>query len=103
MTPTYGGFAPILVVRSLRPMPFEEDGWVGGNLHFGDGDEGPAISVTMPDARCSMVNLDPESARSSPEVLKAVVRANQNNAGIYATVIRCGRLAVGQTVRLRLR
>jgi uncharacterized protein YcbX len=94
-------FRPNLVVRSLRPRPFEEDGWVGGNLHFGDGDQGPAISVTMPDVRCSMVNLDPDSARSSPEVLKAVVRANQNNAGVYATVIRCGRLAIGQTVRLR--
>jgi uncharacterized protein YcbX len=94
-------FRPNLVVRSLRPMPFEEDGWVGGNLHFGEGDAGPAISVTMPDLRCSMVNLDPDSARSSPEVLKAVARANQTNAGIYATVIRCGRLAVGQTVRLR--
>jgi hypothetical protein len=33
-------------------------------------------------------------------VLKAVVRANQNNAGIYGTVTRVGRLAVGQTVRL---
>jgi uncharacterized protein len=94
-------FRPNLVVRSLRPVPFEEDRWVGGNLHFGDGDEGPEISVTMPDARCSMVNLDPDSARSSPEVLKAVVRANQNNAGIYATVIRGGRLAIGQTVRFR--
>jgi uncharacterized protein YcbX len=94
-------FRPNLVVRSLRPIPFEEDGWVGGSLHFGDAAEGPAIGVTMPDVRCSMVNLDPESAHSSPEVLKAVVRANQNNAGIYATVIRCGRLAIGQTVRLR--
>jgi hypothetical protein len=34
-------------------------------------------------------------------VLKAVVRANQNNAGIYGTVTRVGRLAVGQTVLLR--
>jgi uncharacterized protein YcbX len=94
-------FRPNLVVRSLRPRPFEEDGWVGGSLHFGEGDEGPAISVTMPDLRCSMMNLDPDSARSSPEVLKAVARANQSNAGIYGTVIRCGRLAIGQTVRLR--
>jgi uncharacterized protein len=94
-------FRPNLVVRSLRPRPFEEDGWVGGTLHFGEGDDGPAISVTMPDLRCAMVNLDPDSARSSPEVLKAVVRANQTNAGIYATVIRCGRLAIGQMVRLR--
>jgi hypothetical protein len=47
-----------------------------------------------------MVNLDPDGAKSAPEVLKAVVRANQNKAGIYATVTRVGRLAVGQTVCL---
>jgi hypothetical protein len=36
-----------------------------------------------------------------PEVLKAVVRADQNNAGIYGVVTRCGRLAVGQSILLR--
>ena len=44
------------------------------------------------------VNLDPDSASPAPEVLKAVVRANQNNAGIYGAVTRVGRLAVGQKV-----
>jgi len=34
-------------------------------------------------------------------VMKAVVRANQNNAGIYGAVTRIGQLAVGQTIRLR--
>ena len=38
---------------------------------------------------------------STPEVLKAVVHANQNRAGIYGTVIRTGRVAVGQVIRLR--
>jgi hypothetical protein len=33
-------------------------------------------------------------------MMKAVVRANQNNAGIYGTVTRIGRLAVGQTIVL---
>ena len=55
----------------------------------------------MRDVRCSMVNLDPDSASPAPEVLKAVVRANQNNAGIYCAVTRIGRLAVGQTILLR--
>jgi hypothetical protein len=69
-------------------------------LSFGEGDDAPAIAVTLRDQRCSMVNLDPDSASSAPEVLKAVVRANQNTAGIYGTVTRIGQLAVGQPVRL---
>jgi uncharacterized protein YcbX len=91
-------FRPNVVVRSLRSAPFQEDEWVGGVLSFGEADDAPAITVTMRDIRCSMVNLDPDSAGSAPEVLKAVVRANQNTAGIYGTVTRIGRLAVGQTI-----
>jgi uncharacterized protein len=93
-------FRPNVVVRLLRSGPFQEDEWVGGMLSFGEGDDAPAIAVTMRDARCSMVNLDPDSASPAPEVLKAVVRANQNNAGIYGVVTRIGRLAVGQSILL---
>ena len=94
-------FRPNVVVRLLRPVPFLEDEWVGGVLSFGEGNDAPAITVTMRDARCSMVNLDPDSASPAPEVLKAVVGANQNNAGIYGTVTRIGRLAVGQAIVLK--
>jgi len=94
-------FRPNIVVRLLRPAPFQEDAWVGGELSFGKGDDAPAVTVTMRDVRCAMLNLDPETARPVPEVLKAVVRANDNHAGIYATVTRTGRLAVGQTILLR--
>jgi hypothetical protein len=52
----------------------------------------------MRDVRCSMLNLDPDSARPAPEILKAVVRAHQNTAGIYGAVTRTGQLAVGQTI-----
>ena len=69
---------------------------MGGLLSFGEGDQAATIAVTNRDERCSMVNLDPDSARPAPEVLKAVVRDRDNKAGVYGTVIRCGRLAVGQ-------
>jgi len=100
-SPDVRRFRPNVVVRLLRPVPFQEDEWLGGVLLFGEGDDAPAITVTMRDVRCSMVNLDPDSARPAPEVLKAVVRANQNNAGVYGAVTRTGRLAVGQSISLR--
>lgn len=93
-------FRPNIVVRSPRSVAFQENEWVGGVLSFGEEDAGPAVAVTMRDARCSMINFDPDSATSAPEVLKAVVGANQNKAGIYGTVTRCGGLAVGQSVFL---
>jgi uncharacterized protein len=94
-------FRPNVVVRLLRSLPFQEDEWVGSVLSFGEGDDAPAITATMRDLRCSMVNLDPDSASLAPEVMKAIVRANQNNAGVYGAVTRVGRVAVGQPILLR--
>jgi uncharacterized protein len=94
-------FRPNVVVRLLRSLPFQEDEWVGSVLSFGEGDDAPAITATMRDLRCSMVNLDPDSASPAPEVMKAIVRVNQNNAGVYGAVTRVGRVAVGQPILLR--
>jgi uncharacterized protein YcbX len=94
-------YRPNVVVRLHRPGSFQEDNWVGGTLSFGDADDAPTVAVTMRDLRCSMVNLDPDNATAAPEVMKAIVRANQNNAGIYGTVTRTGQLAVGQSIFLR--
>ena len=93
-------FRPNIVVRSRRAVPFEEDQWVGGVLTFGDADDAPAVTVTMRDLRCAMVNIDPDGGGLAPEMIKACVRANDNNAGIYGTVTRIGRLAVGQNIVL---
>ena len=93
-------FRPNIVIRLLRSESFTEDNWLGGVLSFGEPDSGPRVSVTMRDARCAMVNYHPDSGTSAPAVLKSIVRRNQNNAGVYGTVIRTGALATGQTVRL---
>ena len=93
-------FRPNIVARLLRSGPFLEDEWLGSTLSFGEGNDAPAVAVTMRDLRCSMVNLDPDSARPAPEVMKGIVRANQNNAGIYGAVTRIGRLVVGQPIFL---
>jgi len=93
-------FRPNLVVRPSPAPPFAEDGWVGGVLTFGEGDEAPAVTVTTRDLRCVMINIDPDDGSRASEVLKAAARLNQSHAGIYAAVTRSGRVAVGQTVLL---
>jgi uncharacterized protein YcbX len=94
-------FRPNIVVRLVDEAPFAEDAWVGGVLAFGDGDEAPAVAVTARDVRCAMVNIDPDTGAMTPAVLKAIVGANDNQAGVYGTVTRAGAVAVGQAVRLR--
>lgn len=72
----------------------------GGVLSFGQEDDAPAVSVTMRGIRCAMVNFDSDEGRLAAEMLKAVVRGNQNNAGVFGTVTRIGRVAVGHTIVL---
>jgi uncharacterized protein YcbX len=91
-------FRPNILIASSRSPPFEEDDWVGGLLSFGDAPDAAAIYITNYDERCAMVNYDPDSARSAPEVLKTIVQARDNKVGIYATVARRGRLIVGQPI-----
>ena len=92
---------PNLVIDTKGAQPFEEDQWVGKILEFGSEGTGPAISVTMRDKRCVMINLDPDTAEANAEVMKTVIRMNENHAGVYGTVVRTGELHVGQVVGLR--
>src|SRR5262249_34860936 len=96
-------FRANIVVETELTEPFLEDGWVGGMLVFGDSDpihERPAVSVTMCDERCMMINLDPDTAKQDARVLKTVVRLNRTNAGVYGTVFRRGTIHVGDRVCL---
>src|SRR6266852_5445696 len=94
-------FRPNLVIDTKGAQPFEEDRWVGKILEFGAEGTGPAISVTMRDKRCLMINFDPDTTEANADVMKTVIRMNENHAGVYGTVVRTGELRVGQVVGLR--
>ena len=92
-------FRANIVIETDRSDLFLEDEWVGRTLVFGDGDQ-PAVNVTMCDERCAMINLDPTTAEKDPRVMKTVVQLNNNNAGVYASVLRRGTIRVGEQVNL---
>jgi len=93
-------FRPNIVIETSSGEPFEEDKWVGRTLLFGDGSACAAIKVIMKDERCVMVNLHPDTAAKDSEVMKTIVRLNENNAGVYATVVNAGVLRVSEVVTL---
>ena len=93
-------FRANIVIETEDGRPFLEDAWVGRTLVFGDGHAAPAVSVTLRDERCMMVNLDPETAAQDARVMKTVVRLNENRAGVYATVVRTGTIRIGDPVRV---
>lgn len=100
MDPDPRRFRANVVLETPGAGPFLEDGWVGGTLEFGDEEPRPAVTVTARDVRCMMINLDPDTAAQDARMLKSVVRLNENNAGVYGTVVRTGTIRVGQPVRL---
>ena len=93
-------FRANIVLETRDRDTFLEDAWVGGTLLFGNGERRPSVSVTAPDLRCVMINLDPDSAAQDPRVMKTVVRLNGNNAGVYGTVVQTGTIRVGDSVSL---
>jgi len=93
-------FRANILLDTERIEPFLEDEWVGLVLEFGNGDVRPAVSVTRCDERCVMINLDPDTGARDARVMKAVVRLNNNNAGVYASVVRTGTIRVGDRVTL---
>ena len=93
-------FRANIVIASGTTEPFTEDSWVGGRLIVGSNESGPMITLTNRDLRCMMINLDPDTAKQNPSLMKAVVRMNENYAGAYASVVRTGQISVGQSVSL---
>ncbi len=91
-------FRPNIVIETKTPEPFEENSWLGRTLMLGEGN--CAIGITLKDERCVMVNLDPDTAEKDSEVMKTIVRLNQNYAGVYGAVVRAGEVRVGQVVTL---
>jgi uncharacterized protein len=94
-------FRANILLATRDREPFLEDGWVGGTLVFGNNEPRPAVSVTARDVRCVMINIDPDTGTQDKRVLKTVVRLNENNAGVYGTVVQTGTIRVGDPVSLR--
>jgi uncharacterized protein YcbX len=84
-------FRPNILVETPDERPFAEDAWVGRTLRCGD----LQLTVTLRDLRCSMVNLDPDTGRADPRLLKATAELNEVYAGVYAVAVRTGTISVG--------
>lgn len=76
---------------------FAEDELVGRKLGIGSKAE---IAILERDPRCKMVSLDPDTGEHNPEVLRKIVKAYANFAGIYCAVLVEGILTKGDSIHL---
>ena len=90
-------FHPNLLVDLQDGAAFEELNWVGRILRIGDT---ARVATTEADQRCVMITLDPETAISSPSVLRSVVQQHNQCAGVYGTVLTPGEVRLGDAIAL---
>jgi uncharacterized protein YcbX len=76
---------------------FAEDDFVGRRLRIG---AKATMMVLERDPRCKMISLDSETGEHNPEVLRKVVRAHDNFAGVYCAVLVEGLLKKGDLIEL---
>src|SRR5579864_733313 len=91
-------FRPNIVVEAAGGEPFEEDSWIGHVVAFGAPGAAAAMTVSMRDLRCSMVNLDPETAAPDLRVLRAVGQCHGAYAGVYGSTFTVGTIRIGDEV-----
>jgi uncharacterized protein len=87
-----------LVVEGDGP-PFSEGAWAGRVARIGS----VRLGITEPDRRCVMITLHPETGAASSALLRATADRNGACAGVYASVLAEGELAVGDELFLEAR
>ncbi|HEV8489400.1 MAG TPA: MOSC domain-containing protein [Candidatus Limnocylindrales bacterium] len=81
---------------------FEEDRWVGADVRIGDA----VVRMVVPTARCATTTRDPSTGQRDWDALRALrdlrgLSPQQTvDLGVYATVVKPGRITVGDEVGL---
>jgi uncharacterized protein YcbX len=86
----------VIAVREDVAGDFPEQSWLGRHVQIGDVE----LEIMVPCARCVMVTRDFADLPADREVLRTVVRHADQNIGVYANVVRPGRLTTGLLVTL---
>lgn len=91
-------FRPNIVIEPFDSKPHPEDKWIGELTVIGEEDDAPRLRINRKDLRCTVVNLNPNTAVADAEVLMHVVKSRKNFLGAYASTERPGKARVGDVV-----
>ena len=78
--------------------PFFELTLVGKTLKIGDNLE---LTIVERDPRCKAITLDPDTAETTPKLLKYLARNHDGDAGVFAVVLQRGRVNKGDPIFLK--
>jgi uncharacterized protein YcbX len=92
-------FRPNVVVETSNCVKdFVEDAWIGRTVRIGDGVQ---LAITGPCPRCVMTTLAQADLPKDSGILRTAAQHNEVNVGVYASVMRGGRVRRGDAIRLQ--
>ena len=89
-------FRPNLLLSSEDSSGFPENAWVGKRLRIG----GAELEVSMECPRCVMTTHAFADVPKDPKVMRALVKENGGNLGVYAAVVKAGVIGEDDPVEL---
>lgn len=98
------GIAANFDVRRFRPNlllagageGFVENAWVGRQIHIGEA----VLNIEMACPRCIMTTHGFLDIPREPKVMRALVRHNEGNLGVYASIATPGQIRLADPVRV---
>lgn len=92
-------FRPNIVVEPPSgERGFVENSWVGGTLNLGDE---VVLRITRPCPRCVMTTRPQGDLPQDVGILRTVAQHNETHVGVYASVLKGGKISRGDTVWLQ--
>lgn len=92
-------FRPNVVVQTADGVTdFVENAWIGRTVHIGDA---VRLSISGPCPRCVMTTLPQADLPKDSGILRTAAQHNQVNVGVYASVVRGGKVRCGDAIRLQ--
>lgn len=89
-------FRPNLIIEVPDTDAFVENSWVGKTLTIGD----VQLKVSQETKRCVMTTLAQGDLPKDPNVLRTIVKNNAGSFGVYASVVKPGKVSIGDRIEI---
>ena len=86
-------FRPNILVDTAE-QGFVENQWIGKECRIGDA----VLHIDMACPRCIMTTHPIQSLPKDPRIMRSLVQHNEGNLGVYASIVRPGRISCGDTL-----
>ena len=89
-------FRPNIIIEVPNTDAFVENNWVGKTLTIGD----VQLKISQETKRCVMTTLAQGDLPKDPNVLRTIVRNNAGSFGVYASVVKPGKVSIGDRIKI---